>query len=89
MWQAAIRSIRERCGSVNNGIGIEDITRQNTIQSAHARLLRMVVALPALPTDEADVHERLAASRIRGEWFAMTPEVREWIAEAQAVADDL
>ena len=53
------------------------MTRLRELQVGNPNVLELLAY--SVTTTEAAAHRRLAGSRIRGEWFALTPAVRRWV----------
>lgn len=53
--------------------------RLKALQTGSANELAIMCAHPGTPDTERRLHERFAESRIRGEWFDITDEIRAYI----------
>jgi hypothetical protein len=54
--------------------------RASSLQTGNRRSLYVVCGQPGTCDDERALHARFASSRVGGEWFIVTPDVRLWIA---------
>lgn len=52
-------------------------TRLRTFQTGHSETLHLLGMRPGDLADEAALHQRFAAARLRGEWFEPTAELLE------------
>lgn len=72
---------RADTSEVKIGWSCDPLTRFNTLQSAHAAPLRMLLVFATNdPADEARAHTRFAEDWIAREWFRRTPAIETWIA---------
>lgn len=62
-------------GAIKIGFSADPEKRLVKVQSDNAADCRLLGILPGGEAEEMALHARLAAARIRGEWFAATPEV--------------
>lgn len=58
--------------------------RIRMLQTGNARRLRVLATAPGSAQRESEIHRRLAAHRVQGEWYHPAPEVFALIAEVQA-----
>jgi hypothetical protein len=58
--------------------------RRRNLEGATGRSLWLLAAVPGTRDDERAAHARLAESRIKGEWFALTADATEWVVEMAA-----
>jgi hypothetical protein len=61
------------------GLATDPLRRLNTLQTASPALLELVLSFPGDRRTEAELHQRFAAERLRGEWFAESPRLLAWI----------
>ncbi len=59
--------------------------RVGELQTANSAKLRLLVAIPAMVTTEAELHRRFASCHLRGEWFWPGPELVAFIDGATIV----
>ena len=81
-----------RVVKIGKSFDIEVRLRQ--LQTGNGNRLRIALTLPAESTwlgkcpkgswDESALHERFEASRIRGEWFLFSDDIRQFIANSIA-----
>lgn len=74
-------------GPVKIGVSTNLERRLCTLQIGAGRLLTVLGSKPGTRADEKKVHAGLWGSRLRGEWFARTPEVERFIATLNPQAD--
>jgi hypothetical protein len=60
----------------------EPEVRLKQLQTGSASSLRLIACHPGSSTDEREIHARLAASRVRGEWFETSEDVLSYISAA-------
>jgi hypothetical protein len=53
--------------------------RLNSLQSGNARPLRVVLLLPGTVQEELGFHRRFNKEWIRGEWFRLSPRLKQFI----------
>lgn len=70
------------CGPVKVGFTSNLKERLDALQVGHPENLRLLGARQGGPAEEAELHRRLAAHRVRGEWFAPAPEVLSAVEES-------
>lgn len=63
-------------GSVKIGLARDPAKRLSALQGAHASQLDLIAVITGGRNRERELHERFADARLRGEWFADTPEIR-------------
>lgn len=83
-WVASVYVIGiEGQAVVKIGIAEDPERRLARLQTAHHDRLYLLAVIPTdeARTLEAELHERFASSRRRGEWFEITPELRAWLAD--------
>ena len=70
------------CGAIKIGYtGNDDVTkRTSSIQTSSPHDLEVIGWVDGDPNLEAELHQKLSAHRIRGEWFHPHPDVQEVIA---------
>jgi len=78
--------IRCAAGPIKIGVAVNLAKRLEALQCASPFRLDVVACVAGGYDLEAKIHLRLEEHRIRGEWFADTPEVREAIAALVAEA---
>lgn len=69
-------------GLVKIGYASDVRQRFGAVQSASGSKLELLAHFPGGKPEEQALHEKLAAHRIRGEWFAPAPAVMACVAEA-------
>ena len=75
----------EEVGSdtVKIGISVNPESRLSTLQTSNPKTLRLIHAFEGTGEDEAELHERFAKDRIRGEWFTLSEQIKEYLRSAQ------
>lgn len=68
-------------GPVKIGITKDIKSRMSSLQTGHAEQLRLLASFEGARRDERELHDRLSAHRISGEWFHPAPEVLAAAAE--------
>lgn len=71
-------------GPVKLGTAGDPVARLRALQTSHHSRLRLRAAWAGAHRDEQALHARFAAARLRGEWFAWTPELRTFVGERAA-----
>lgn len=66
------------------GVAIDAKKRRSSLQTSCPARLTLEAVLPGSYKLERDLHIRFAEHRINGEWFKITPELDDLIAEAAA-----
>lgn len=56
-------------------------TRKQAIENAAGVRLQLVARFPGGRSVEQDLHARFDDARLRGEWFAVTDDIHEWLTE--------
>jgi Meiotically up-regulated gene 113 len=54
--------------------------RVRSVEHAAGCCLTLLASIAGTQADEASVHDRFGAMRLRGEWFSRTPAVDAWLA---------
>ena len=67
--------------AVKIGQSFDIESRQRQLQTGNGNRLRLVLALPASSWSETALHARFVPSRIQGEWFLFSDEIRKFIAD--------
>lgn len=67
--------------AVKIGCSYQPERRLKALQTAHPNELKLLFVIDAAECSEADFHERFAAAHLRGEWFEVKGELREFIEE--------
>jgi len=70
-------------GAIKIGFSSKVDIRLGSLQKANAETLRLLATIPGTMADEARLHQRFAAHRIRGEWFRPAEELLLAIKELQ------
>jgi excisionase family DNA binding protein len=60
-------------------------SRMHALKTAHHRPLRVLVAFDGDKATEKALHERFAALRVAGEWFALRKPIKEWLRDEHGV----
>jgi hypothetical protein len=81
-WIYFVRSF----GQVKIGHAKNPAARVRTMQIGSRHPLRLVAMIPGGQEKEAELHKRFAKDRAAGEWFRITDELTQFIAEASAHA---
>ncbi len=68
--------IQDQQGRVKIGTSVNVQTRLSAIQTCNADKLTL---LTVLDEDEGDLHKKFDKYRIRGEWFTLSDEIREYL----------
>lgn len=83
---AAVRSSATRVyfvaamgGPIKIGIALNPQHRLRTLQTSHPKKLRLLAETPGDHNMEAEYHQRFAAHRLHGEWFAPHAEILDEI----------
>ncbi len=75
--------IADAYGHVKIGYATSVQDRFRDLQVAHASELTILLDIPGGPKLEKELHQRFADHRVRGEWFALSSEILEYIADAK------
>lgn len=66
-------------GPIKLGLARDPTTRLGSLQTAHDEQLFLRATWEGELRDERALHTRFAASRLRGEWFGLTPDVKAFV----------
>lgn len=61
------------------------VGRMRSLECAHDADLRLIAAIPGGADVEAELHLRFRTLRIRGEWFMLTGELRDYVVTLPAL----
>ena len=75
-------------GPIKIGIAADPARRLESLQVGNPVALRLLAHRPGALELEMDLHRRLAAFRIRGEWFNAVPDVMAEVEKAAAMQSD-
>lgn len=64
---------------VKIGFSTAPLERLKALQTSHPETLEILHAVPGTQLMERSFHKRFAKGRVRGEWFLLSPEVRQFI----------
>lgn len=70
------------CGPIKIGVAYDVAARRSQLQSGNPDPIYVRFALSAMGHRESEMHQRLSAFRISGEWFEPVPEVFDWFRQA-------
>lgn len=70
--------------AVKIGISVSVSHRLADLQPSHPRPLRVIASFPGSRADERAAHRHFAHLRIHGEWFHLSQEITDFIAELEA-----
>ena len=71
----------ECAGLIKIGVSVNPETRLASIQTANGHTARLLATVPGGTRLERQLHEKFKASRVGGEWFKPTNEIREYLRE--------
>lgn len=72
--------IADGIGHVKIGIASDVQARFTALQSANPHELSILASMPGNGALERSLHRRFSAHHVRGEWFRLTSEIEEYIA---------
>lgn len=75
--------------TVKIGISRDPLMRASRLQTGTPEEYRILAVMPGGKAEEAEMHARFAAHRVRGEWFKRTPEMTALINELNRRDRDL
>ena len=75
--------IADAYGHVKIGYATSVEARFGDLQVAHASELTLLLEISGGPELEKELHQRFAEHRVRGEWFTLSPEISEYVADSQ------
>lgn len=55
--------------------------RRSTLQTSSHHALKILLAVKGTVASEKDLHRKFAADHIRGEWFRLSPQIEEFVAQ--------
>lgn len=55
-------------------------SRLRSLQTGSPKELRVLLTIPGTSDDERELHSRFSSDHVRGEWFHLSPSIRELIA---------
>jgi hypothetical protein len=68
--------------AIKIGVSTDPSRRVKGLQTSHHRQLQVLATIPGGYEKEAELHGIFASTRLAGEWFEDTPELRAYISQA-------